>query len=59
MKLVYLNLLEVSIIFFPIYKVLHLEQVVTSLFVQNTGIVSKYTATKYRRPCTDGGWIIR
>jgi len=40
---VYLNPLEVSIIFFAISKVLHLEQLHCSVFVQNTGIVSNYT----------------
>ena len=47
---VYLNILEVSIIFFAISKVLHLEQLITRLFVQNTGIVSNYTVKTYRRP---------
>jgi len=46
---VYLNILEVSIIFFAISKVLHLEQLITRLFVQNTGIVSNCSKQRYRR----------
>jgi len=52
---VYMNILEVSIIFFANSKVLHLEQLITRLFVQNTGIVSKHVTKTYRRLTKDGG----